>query len=69
MASSVSAYMMLRMLPPSISTLVSGFVPMIESTMSRYLHRCGMLSGWSDQSKVMEDLDHRRKAGVAGSAA
>ena len=43
-------------------------VPMIESTMSGYLPGCGMLSGWSERSKVMADSDHRRKVGVAGLA-
>jgi hypothetical protein len=32
--------------------------------MSGYLPGCGMLSGWSVWSKVMGDLDHRRKVGV-----
>ena len=68
MASSVSAYMMLRPLPPSISTLVSRFMPMIGSTMSGYLPSCGTLFGWSVRSKVMADFDHRRKVGMAGSA-
>jgi hypothetical protein len=42
---------------------------MIGSTMIEYLPRCRTLYGWSDQSKVMGDLDQRRKEGVAGSAA
>ena len=54
--------------PPSISTLVSHFVSMIGSTTSGYLPGCGMLSKWSDWSKVMADSDHQRKVGVAGSA-
>jgi hypothetical protein len=69
MASNISAYMVLRPLPPSISTLVSHFVPMIESTMSGYLPGYGMLSGWSDRSKVIADPDHRGKKGMAGPAA
>ena len=68
-ASSVSAYMMLRPLPPSISTLVSYFVLTIGLTTSRYLPGCGTLSRWLVQSKVMANSDHRRKAGVAGSIA
>ena len=68
MASNVSAYMMLRLLPPSISTLVSHFVPMIGSTMSGYHPSYGMLSEWSVRSKVMADSDHWRKEGAAGSA-
>ena len=45
-ASSALAYMMLRPLPPSISTLVSRFVPMIGSTTSGYFPGCGTFSGW-----------------------
>ena len=67
MASSVLAYMMLRSLPPSISTLVCHFVPMIGLTTSRYHPGCGMHSGWSVRSKVMADSDHWRKVGMAGS--
>ena len=66
-ALSVSMYMMLRPLPPSISTLVSHFAPTTGLTTSGYLPGCGTLSGWSVRSKVMVDSDHRRKAGVAGS--
>jgi hypothetical protein len=61
--------MMLRPLPPSISTLVSRFILTIRSTTSRYLLGCGTLSRWLDQSKVMGDLDHWRKASVASSTA
>jgi hypothetical protein len=68
-ASSLSAYMMLRSLPLSISTLVSHFVLMIGSTTSRYLSGYGMLSEWFDRSKVIIDPDHRRKVGVASSTA
>ena len=63
MASSISAYMILRPLPPSISTLVSHFVPMIGSTTSEYLPDCGTLSEWSVRSKVTANSDHRRKEG------
>ena len=45
-SSSVLAYMMLRPLHPSISTLVSRFGPTIGSTTSGYLLGCGTLSGW-----------------------
>jgi hypothetical protein len=69
MASRVSAYMRLRLLPLSISTLVRRFVLKITSTPSRHLHSCGMLLGWSDRSKVMADSDYRINEGVAGSAA
>ena len=68
MVLSISAYMMLRPLPPSISTLVSRFVPTIGLTISGYLPSYGTLSGWSVRSKVMADSDHRRKVGAAGSA-
>jgi hypothetical protein len=44
MASSISVYMILRSLPPSIRTLVSHFVPTIGSTTSEYWPRCGTLS-------------------------
>ena len=67
MASSVSAYKMLSLLPPSISTLVSRFMLMIESTTSGYLFGCGTLLGWSVRSKVMVDSDHQRKEGMASS--
>jgi hypothetical protein len=69
MASSVSVYMMLRPLPPSISTLVSHFMLTIGSTMSRNLPNYGMLFRWSDRSKVITDPEHRRKEGMAGLAA
>ena len=65
MASSVSAYMMLRPLPPSISTLVSHFEPTMRSTTSGYLPGCGMISGWSVRSKVIADSNLQRKGGVA----
>ena len=67
-SSSVFAYMMLRPLPPSMSTLVSHFGLTIRSTTSGYLPRCGTVSGWSVQLKVMVDSDHRSKGGVAGCA-
>ena len=50
----------------TISTLVRCFVPMIGSTMSRYLPGCRTLSRWSVQSKVMADSNHQRKVGMAG---
>jgi hypothetical protein len=58
MALSVSTYMMLRPLPPSISTLVSRFVLTIRSMTSRYLLGYRTCSGWSKRSKVMEESDH-----------
>lgn len=58
MALSVLAYMMLRPLPSSISTLENCFVPMIGSIRSGYHPGYGMLSRWSVQSKVMVDSDH-----------
>ena len=65
-SSSVFAYMMLRPLPLSISTLVSRFGPTIESTISGYLPRYRMVSRWLVQSKVIADSNHQRKGGVAG---
>jgi hypothetical protein len=60
MGSSVSTYVMLRSLPLSISTLVSRFVLTIGSTTSGHLPSCGTCSGWSERSKVIEELDHLR---------
>jgi hypothetical protein len=60
MASSVSAYMMLRPLPPSINTLVSCIVPTIRSMTSGHLLDYGICSGWLERSKVMEESDHLR---------
>jgi len=68
MTSSVSVYTMLRPLPPFISILVSRFVPTIGLTTSGYLPGCVTLTRWSDQSKVMGDPGHLRKAGMASSA-
>jgi hypothetical protein len=42
MALMVSTYMMLSLLPPSISTLVSHALPMMGSTTSRYRPSCVM---------------------------
>jgi hypothetical protein len=47
MAFRVSDYMMLRMFPPSISTLVRRFMPTIGSTKRGNLPGRGKCSGWS----------------------
>jgi hypothetical protein len=67
--SKVLMYMMLRPLPPSINTLVRRFDPTIGSTMRGYIPGCGIMSGWSWCSKIIENSDHRRYRGTAGSTA
>ena len=69
MVSKVSEYMMLRLLPLSINTLVRRFMLMIGLTASGHLPDCGTCSEWSDRSKVIVETDHGRKEGVAGSMA
>jgi hypothetical protein len=65
--SKVLMYMMLRPLPPSINTLVRRFDPTIGSTVRGYILGCGIMSGWSWWSKIIENSDHRRYRGTAGS--
>jgi hypothetical protein len=57
MVSRVSTYKMLRLLPPSISTLVRCLLPMMGSTTSGQLPSRGTLGGWSPRSKVIGVLD------------
>jgi hypothetical protein len=45
--------MMLRLLPPSMRTLVSLTLPTMGSIMSGYFLGLGTWSGWSPWSKVM----------------
>jgi hypothetical protein len=52
--------MMLRLLPPSMKTLVSLTLPMTGSTMSGYFPGLGTRSGWSPWSKVMGSSDQSR---------
>jgi hypothetical protein len=58
MWSKVSMYRTLKLLPPSMRTLESRFVPTIGSTMMGYVAGCGTLLGWSRQSKVIDISDH-----------
>jgi hypothetical protein len=67
--SNVSTYMMLRPLPPSISTLVRLFDPTIGSMMRGYILGCGITSGWSWRSKTIENSDHCAYRGIEGSRA
>jgi hypothetical protein len=57
MASSISAYMTLRLLPLSISTLERCFVP-IGVDDERVPTLLWKLTWWLDQSKVMVDSNH-----------
>jgi hypothetical protein len=52
--------MMLRLLPPSMRTLVSLTLPMTGSTMSGYFLGLGKRSGWSPWLKVMGLSDQSR---------
>jgi hypothetical protein len=52
--------MMLRLLPPSMRTLVSLTLPMTGSTTSGYFHGLDTRSGWSPWSKVMGLSDQSR---------
>jgi hypothetical protein len=52
--------MMLRLLPPSMRTLVSLTLPMTGSTTSGYFPGLGTRSGWSPWSKVMGLSDQSR---------
>jgi hypothetical protein len=54
--------MMLRLLPPSMKTLVSLMLPMTGSTTSRYFPGLGTQSGWSPWSKVMGLCRHLYRA-------
>jgi hypothetical protein len=52
--------MMLRLLPPSMRTLVSLALPMTGSTTSGYFPGLGTQSGWLPWSKVMGLSDQSR---------
>jgi hypothetical protein len=52
--------MMLRLLPPSMRTLVSLTLSMTGSTMSGYFPGLGTRSGWLPWSKVMGLSDQSR---------
>jgi hypothetical protein len=57
--------MMLRLLPPSMRTLVSLMLPTMGSTTSGYFPGLGTRSGWSPWSKVMGLSDQSRYTGAA----
>jgi hypothetical protein len=57
MSSKAGAYMMLMLLPPSMSTLEERVFPMMGLTTSGYCPEFGMWSGWSSWLKEIASSD------------